>query len=175
MTITIRPAVTGDAATLSTIGEATFIETFGPDGFAIPYPAAELAAWLPEAYGAAKFAGRIASADHGVWIAEDAAGHAIGYATAGPCGLPHPEAGDGGELYQLYVTRAGQGTGTGARLFDIATGWLEAQGHRQLWLGVWSGNLKAQAFYRRRGFDKVGDYLFPVGAWRDEEYIFRRG
>lgn len=171
----IRLAVAGDAAALTRLGERTFRETF-LEGFAVPYPAVDLSVWLPQAYNDAKFAHRIASPDHGVWIAEDRAGAAIGYATAGPCGLPHPEARDGeGELYQLYVTREGQGTGLGARLFDVATGWLEQRFGPRLWLGVWSGNLKAQAFYRKRGFDKVGDYLFPVGAWRDEEFIFRRG
>jgi hypothetical protein len=28
--------------------------------------------------------------------------------------------------------------------------------------------------YRKIGFDKVGEYQFPVGSWHDEEYIFRR-
>jgi ribosomal protein S18 acetylase RimI-like enzyme len=176
MTITIREAIAADAPLLSALGEQTFRETFLEDGFAIPYPAADLSAWLPGAYGVAKFAGRIDSPAYGVWIAEDAQGAAIGYATAGACGLPHPESSeDDGELYQLYVARAGQGTGTGARLFDTAIGWLEAQGNDRLWLGVWSGNVKAQEFYRRRGFEKVGEYQFPVGNWRDDEFIFRRG
>lgn len=41
-------------------------------------------------------------------------------------------------------------------------------------MGVWSGNHKAQRFYRAYGFDKVGEYGFPVGAWTDHEFIFRR-
>lgn len=172
----IRPAVAADADRLSALGEVTFRETFMDGGFAIPYPAEDLAAWLPVAYAPAKFAERIAGPDHAVWIAEDAAGAPVGYATAGPCGLPHPDVRAAeGELYQLYVARAGQGTGLGARLFDAAIGWLERAGPRTLWLGVWSGNLKAQHFYARRGFARVGGYDFPVGTWRDREFIFRRG
>ncbi len=171
----IREATRDDLPTLVAIGEKTFRETFLDDGFAIPYPPEDLGVWLPTAYNADKFAARIASADHNVWIAEDAGGRAIGYATVGPCGLPHDDVTpDCGELYQLYVTRDGQGTGLGARLFDTAIGWLDRPG-RRLWLGVWSGNVKAQAFYRRRGFDKVGEYQFPVGNWCDDEFIFRRG
>jgi RimJ/RimL family protein N-acetyltransferase len=44
-----------------------------------------------------------------------------------------------------------------------------------VWLGVWSGNDRAQAVYARRGFRKVGEYGFPVGDWTDHEYILRKG
>jgi ribosomal protein S18 acetylase RimI-like enzyme len=42
------------------------------------------------------------------------------------------------------------------------------------WLGVWSGNLKAQRLYAAYGFERVGGYAFPVGRWRDDEFIMRR-
>ena len=44
-----------------------------------------------------------------------------------------------------------------------------------LWIGVWSGNAKAQRLYAAHGFEKVGEYDYPVGAWRDREFILRRG
>ena len=36
--------------------------------------------------------------------------------------------------------------------------------------------LKLAAFRETfiEGFAKVGEYQFPVGAWRDDEFIFRR-
>lgn len=43
-----------------------------------------------------------------------------------------------------------------------------------VWLGVWSGNTKAQALYQRRGFRQVSTYGFRVGTWFDEEYIYKR-
>jgi ribosomal protein S18 acetylase RimI-like enzyme len=57
---------------------------------------------------------------------------------------------------------------------DAALAWLQRDGPGPLWLGVWSGNLKAQAFYAGYGFEKVGEYAFPVGATRDHEFILRR-
>lgn len=174
MVAMIRVAEAGDAALLAAVGERTFRQTFLEE-FAIPYPAADLAAWLPQVYSEAAMARRLADPAFGVWIAEDG-GAAVGYASAGPCHLPHDEATPAdGELYQLYVDRSTQGSGLGARLFDTATGWLEERYGPRVWLGVWSGNVKAQAFYRRRGFEKVGGYQFPVGEWRDDEFIFRRG
>ena len=102
-------------------------------------------------------------------------GRLLGYAQVGPCKLPHPEVtADHGELYQIYVRREAQGLGLGKRLLAIALDHLAATRPGPVWLGVWSGNHKAQAVYRKIGFDKVGEYQFPVGAWRDEEYIFRR-
>ena len=38
-----------------------------------------------------------------------------------------------------------------------------------LWIGVWSGNDKAQRLYAAYGFEKAGEYDYPVGAWRDRE------
>ncbi len=174
MAAAIRIAAAGDAAALAEIGERTFRETFLED-HAIPYPPADLAAWLPQVYSEAAMARRLADPAWRLWLAEDA-GEAVGYASAGPCRLPHEDASAAdGQLHQLYVARAAQGTGLGARLFDIAVGWLEARDGPRVWLGVWSGNAKAQGFYHRRGFANVGGYQFPVGEWRDDEFIFRKG
>ena len=64
-----------------------------------------------------------------------------------------------------------QGTGLGRTLFEQALDWF---GDRTVLLGVWSENLKAQRFYTHYGFQKVGEYLFMVGATADPEFILRR-
>ena len=45
---------------------------------------------------------------------------------------------------------------------------------RQQWIGVWSGNLRAQNIYRSYGFEKVGDYIYPVGEVLDVEFILKK-
>ena len=62
----------------------------------------------------------------------------------------------------------------GKSLMQIAMDWLLADGPRTLWVGVWNENFGAQRFYARYGFEKAGDYLFPVGRTNDHEFIFRR-
>jgi diamine N-acetyltransferase len=57
---------------------------------------------------------------------------------------------------------------------DVGLEWLERQGRTPLYVGVWSKNLGAQRFYRRYGFNKVGEYGFPVGKTVDHEFILRR-
>ena len=172
----VRVRVVGDqdAAVLAALGRRTFVETFVED-FAGPYSAADLAAFLPGAFGEAAFAARLADPAMRLWVAETE-GEVVGFASAGPCALPHPDVRPGdGELKSLYVAREAQGRGAGRRLLDAALTWLEAEGPRTLWIGVWSENLRAQAVYAARGFVKAGEYGFRVGSTVDREFILKRG
>ena len=109
-----------------------------------------------------------------MWLLE-LDGEAVGHAAAGPCGLPHPDVKPGdGELKRLYLIKTQQSCGWGSRLLETALAWLEHEGPRTLWLGVWSENFGAQRFYARYGFEKAGEYLFPVGDTQDLEFILRR-
>ena len=110
-----------------------------------------------------------------MFLLEDDDGRAAGYAAVGPCGLPHPDVREGdGELKRLYLRRDVQNGGWGGRLFDVALAWLLHAGPRTVWIGVYSENHGAQRFYQRRGWEKVGEYHFPVGTVRDLEWILRR-
>lgn len=171
---TIRSARPNDAAALSALKLAAFRETF-LDGFAIPYPPADLALFEVAAYGRDTVERELADPSHATWVAQADDERLLAYAHVGPCKLPHPEASAAqGEIYQLYALRAAQGMGIGRALMDVALNWLAATMGGPVWLGVWSGNDRAQAVYAKRGFVKVGDYGFRVGDWTDAEYIFRR-
>jgi diamine N-acetyltransferase len=165
----LRRARAADAAALSELGTATFVETFGR-----LYSPDDLAAFLAAHHSVAACAATLADPRYAAWLLEDGSG-LLGYALAGPCGLPHPEvrAGDG-ELKRLYLRSSAQNGGGGAALFDAALAWLERDGPRPLWISVWSENHGAQRFYARRGFVKAGEYEFVVGRQRDHEFIFRR-
>ena len=165
----IRRAGAADAETLAEISATTFAETFGR-----LYPAEDLAAFLREKHAPAKAAAELADPAIAAWLAEEE-GVAVGYALAGPCALPHPDVTPAcGELRRIYVRREKQGGGLGRRLLEVALEWLEAEGPRNLWLGVWSENLGAQRLYARHGFKKVGEYGFRVGGSVDHEFIMRR-
>lgn len=173
--IAIRRACEDDIVSLVALKLAAFRETF-LEGFGIAYPPADLARFETESYGPDRIAAELADPAHATWVAQDTDGRLIAYAHAGPCKLPHMEASGGqGELYQLYALNAAQGLGLGRALMDAALGWLEEEMPGPVWLGVWSGNERAQAFYAKQGFVKVGEYGFPVGDWTDHEYILRRG
>ena len=167
--LVIRRATVADAQTLSRVATRTFVETFGH-----LYPNEDLQAFLRENYAVDRQAVILGHPDYAVWLLERD-GEAVGHAAAGPCGLPHAEVRPGdGELKRLYVLREAQNGGWGGRLFQAALEWLERDGPRTLWIGVWSQNLGAQRFYARHGFEHAGEYQFPVGRVRDQEFILRR-
>jgi GNAT superfamily N-acetyltransferase len=165
----IRRAGDGDAEALVRIGVETFCETF--EGL---YSPADLQAYLAQAYDLGRTRAELADPAKAAWLVEEA-GQAVGYATAGPCSLPHAEVTpDCGELKRIYLRRSAQGSGLAARLLAQTLGWLERDGPRSIWLGVWSENVKAQRFYAKHGFEQAGTYDFLVGAQVDLEYILRR-
>jgi ribosomal protein S18 acetylase RimI-like enzyme len=164
----IRRGRSADAQALSAIGAATFRETFGH-----LYPAEDLKAFLAEAYSLDRARADVADPAKASWIVE-AGDQVVGYALAGPCGLPHPEMTPAsGELKRIYLTKAWQGGGLGARLYAETLAWMQKDGPRTVWLGVWSENHGAQRFYARHGFRKVGEYGFQVGQTVDLEFILR--
>ncbi len=165
----IRRAAPADAEALSAIGGETFGETFGH-----LYPPADLERYLAEAYSLERTLVDLTDPAKASWIVE-AEGQVVGYALAGPCGLPHADVTpDCGELKRIYFRKAWQGGGLGARLFAETIAWLQSHGPRAVWIGVWSENHGAQRFYVRHGFAKVGEYGFEVGDTVDHEYILRR-
>ena len=165
----LRRAGAADAEALAAIGVATFIETFGR-----LYPAQDLATYMAQAYDLDRTRAELADPARASWLVE-ADGEAVGYASVGPCALPHAEVTpDCGELKRIYLKAAWQGSGLAAALHEAASAWLERDGPRAIWLGVWSENLKAQRFYARLGYVKVGEYGFPVGSTIDREFILRR-
>jgi ribosomal protein S18 acetylase RimI-like enzyme len=165
----LRRATPADADVVAAIGVATFTESFGH-----LYPPADLAAFLAETHATGRILADLANPAKAVWLAQ-AQGETIGYALAGPCDLPHDHARPGdGELKRLYLLKRAQNGGLGGRLFDTALAWLQRDGPRTVWIGVWSENHGAQRLYARRGFVRVGGYGFRVGATIDREFILRR-
>ena len=166
----LRLAGPDDAGALSRLGRDTFVETFGQ-----LYPPEDLSTYLEGAYDLGATRASLADPAQASWLVEAPDGSPIGYATAGPCGLPHPEVGAGAlELKRIYLRKSAQGAGAGGRLFDAVMNWMAERSPPDIWIGVWSENLGAQRFYARRGFVKAGEYGFPVGRTVDREFILRR-
>jgi ribosomal protein S18 acetylase RimI-like enzyme len=169
----IRAATTADAEVLAELSERTFLETFVTDGFRIPYPTDDLAVFLEEVYSIEVTHQRLADPRHW-WEIAEIDGIAVAFCEVGPATMPHDDCKPKhGEIRRLYVAKEAQGLGLGTALLERALARMDETPGPQ-WLSVWSGNEKAQKLYRCYGFDKVGEYGFPVGAWRDHEFIFRR-
>ena len=167
--ITIRRATPADAELIVDITRRNFTETFGH-----LYPPEDLAYFLGNSYSLDAHRALLADDSYAIWLLERD-DEALGHAIAGPAGLPHPDMAEGdGELKRLYILKEAHNGGWGSKLFQTVLDWLLRDGPRTLWIGVWSDNLGAQRFYGRYGFEKVGEYLFPVGNTQDHEFILRR-
>ena len=166
----IRRAGPADAEALAAIGQTTFVETFGH-----LYPPEDLAAFLAAAHSVERAKADLANPAKAAWLVQ-AGERVVGYALACPAKLPHPDVTPGcGELDRIYLLADHRGGGMGSRLIAEVFAWLERDGPRRIWLGVFSENLGAQRLYARHGFEVVGTYNFVVGKTLDLEFIMRRG
>jgi ribosomal protein S18 acetylase RimI-like enzyme len=157
---------------LSALAAKTFSDTFGH-----LYPAEDLQDFLRTAYAPEVLAVQVADPDH-FWRMAWLGGEAVAYLQLCPVGLPHPDADPAkeGELKRLYVDVSQHGAGIGKQLLTLGLDYLsDRYGDAPQWIGVWSENFKAQAIYRARGFEKVGEYGFTVGTVTDREFILRKG
>ncbi len=157
---------------LQSLMRATFTETFGH-----LYPPADLATYLDSAYATERLRAEVSDPWNFWRLVLDGSGEPMAYLECVPAHLPHPEVRpeEQGEIERIYVLKRQQGKGLGRKLMSLAIDHLnERYGDAPQWLGVWSENLRAQALYRSYGFDKVGEYTFPVGNTHDHEFIFCR-
>jgi diamine N-acetyltransferase len=68
------------------------------------------------------------------------------------------------ELWRFYVDKSWHGRGLAQTLMNAAKARARRRGAHSVWLGVWQHNARAQAFYAKQGFRKVGKHVFVVGS-----------
>jgi ribosomal protein S18 acetylase RimI-like enzyme len=168
--IAIRRATAGDAAALAEFGARTFFETFAKDNTPEDMRLHLASAWAPELQRAEILDERIDTLlacdrqDRLAGFAQLRIGHAPeGIATVQPV-----------ELLRFYVDQPWQGRGVAAALMQAVQEQARAHGARELWLGVWERNARAQAFYRKHGFRQVGTQIFVVGTDPQTDFVMLR-
>lgn len=162
----VRGAGIEDAGALALVGAATFLETFAGilDGPAIVAHCERV--HVQPAYGAAIKGGAKA------WLAGTGTGDApIGYALAAAPELPGAEA-DDWELKRIYALSRFHGCGLGGALLEAVIG--AATGYERLLLGVYVGNARAIAFYRKQGFEPMAERRFDVGGTLYDDVVLAR-
>jgi ribosomal protein S18 acetylase RimI-like enzyme len=165
----LRQAGIDDAERLALIGGATFLETFAGllQGDAI-------VAHCANEHGAQAYRALLADERSAAWVAETQAGGApVGYALVTVPKLAQAGPGDL-ELKRIYSFSRMHGTGLGAALMGRAVRHAEEAGAERLLLGVFVGNLRALAFYRRHGFEKIGERRFRVGTQDCEDVVLAK-
>jgi|APTNR8051073442_1049403.scaffolds.fasta_scaffold00426_25 ribosomal protein S18 acetylase RimI-like enzyme len=165
----IRPPNLAEAEKLSQFAASRFCDTFGH-----LYHPDDLKEHLEARYNEKVFSEYLLDENMFLVAAFNKDGEIIGYAKAGDIEVPiEPSCDNARELHRLYVRDDMKGSGLGMELYNLVLQFAQAQGARELYLGVWSQNARAIAFYSKQGFEIVGKYLYQVGRTFDDERIMR--
>lgn len=154
----IRKASAADAATLSLIARATFLEAFADliDGKAIvEHCRSELSAGT--------FARTLRQTGL-AWLAQHAGtGAPIGFAQLGRTQLPEATANDV-ELKRIYILSQYRGSGLAQAIWNEAKTAACKGGAGRVLLAVYRHNNRARGFYEKLGFSRLDDRDFEVGG-----------
>lgn len=166
----IRRAIPGDGEALALVGGATFLETF-----AGVLHGQGIIAHCRRTHAPSQYEAWLADRTAALWLAEATPGRApVGYAVVATPDLPLSDPARDLELKRIYVLGRYQGSGTGRHLLEHALAHATAAGAARLLLGVYAGNDRAQAFYRRHGFAHLARRSFEVGGHDYRDNVMAR-
>lgn len=164
--IQIKPATIDDAEVLSFIAKKTFLETFAESN-----TDENLKLYLKKTFSVEKQLTEIKDPHRTIEIA---------WVDNEPVGFLHifngkVDAAVKGDkpiqLLKLYLDSRYHGKGAGAALMDRCLEIARQNGFKTIWLGVWEHNLRAQNFYKKYGFKKVGEQIFDLGGDKQNDHI----
>ncbi len=78
------------------------------------------------------------------------------------------------ELQRLYVHPNFQGKKIGVKLIELALDYARENKFEWIWLGVWEFNHRAQAFYKKFGFERFSEHVFQVGDDPQIDWLLRK-
>ena len=171
----IRHATAADAPSLATFASEVF--PLGCPGTA----PTDLAAYIAAELTPARFAAHIADPNIVVLLAEASPApgtsprRLVAYMMVARRS-PHPAlaAPAPAELRKLYLHPTAHGTGLSSALLHCALSILNAEGPRPIWLSTYSENFRAIAFYKKWGFEIVGEQIFIVGTDHQKDVLMLR-
>lgn len=155
----IRPANPDDALALARLAERTFRDTFGAEN-----AAADMDSHCTTHFGEEIQRAEIHDGNSLTLLAEDDGGLVAFAQVWVHSPKPLLTAARPAKLHRLYLAKEWHGQGLA---HDVMHAVLEAARLREadaLWLSVWERNPRAIAFYRKFGFDVVGEQIFQVGS-----------
>jgi ribosomal protein S18 acetylase RimI-like enzyme len=165
----IRIATISDATLLAELGARTFADSFAADN-----TPDDMAAYLVKSFSPGKQAAELAEPGTVFLIAEDG-GQPLGYTRLRGGNEPkcinglHPV-----EIVRLYSIKEMIGRGVGAALMQACIDEARRRGCDVIWLDVWEKNPRAIAFYRKWGFEKVGEQGFQLGDDMQTDWLMAR-
>ena len=152
----IRHATAYEARALSELAQETYIAAFGDS-----MSADDLRAHLVRNLSVENLE-RMLGVD--TFLVAEHEGQLIGYLQFGRCDFEQANAATDYELKRLYVLHEFQNQGIGVQLMNAALEHSHMQNAPRIFLDVWEHNHGAQRFYKRYGFQIVGERKFEVAS-----------
>ncbi len=166
--IEIRQAQQGDIPELRRVSIETQVDTF-----AVHNTPEVMEAFLRESYSIEKFEEEFKENDAIYYIAWDGSRLAGFVRLRVTDEVNHLLDKQALELQRLYVTRDFRGKKVGANLMQYSIDYARERNFAWLWLGVWEGNIKAQEFYKKWGFQKFSEHIFWMGPDPQNDWLLK--
>jgi ribosomal protein S18 acetylase RimI-like enzyme len=167
----IRRGTAEDAQTLAPLAVKIFNDTFADNPL---NKSEDMRDYIAE-FMSLKAFGRELADENSVFFIAEAEGEMIGYAklqehsTEDCVSDKNPI-----ELCRLYIAHEFHGTGIAKKLMDECFAEAKHKNYQTMWLGVWEFNFRAQKFYEKNGFYKVGKHIFQLGSDAQTDLVMEK-
>jgi diamine N-acetyltransferase len=167
--IQIHQATAADAKLISVLGTVSFYEAYYEQD-----DAHDLANYIHESFELEKIRAEIEDKSTPFFIIY-ANEKAVGYAKLRTGSkVDCIKSANSIELQRIYTIERVYGTGIGESLLKYCLETARAKGFETLWLGVWEENIRAQKFYAKHGFTRVGEISFPYGETVGTNFVLEK-
>lgn len=78
------------------------------------------------------------------------------------------------ELKRFYIAHEFHGRGVANALMRECLREARSRNFQTIWLGVWEYNHRAQRFYEKLGFKKVGEHIFILGSDPQTDWVMAK-
>lgn len=157
--ITIRTAITKDAALIADLSRETFYNAFAPAN-----TREDMDKFMNEVFTREKLMAEL-DLPGNIFLLAYAGNEVAGYVRIRDKSIPETSLDTDNiiEIARIYTASASTNKGTGTALMNRCIEIAREKQRRYLWLGVWEKNEKAIRFYERFGFKKFGEHDFVLG------------
>jgi len=167
----IRRGNVGDAETLAPLAVRIFNDAFADNPL---NKAEDMRDYIAAAFSLEQTRRELADEELIFFVAE-VGGEMIGYAKLHERSTENCVADENPiELGRLYVLKEFQGRGIAEKLMNECFDVAKSKNYRTMWLGVWEHNFRAQKFYEKLGFVRVGEHIFQLGSDAQTDWVMER-
>ena len=156
MTKQIRKASESDAGLIASLSRTTFYDTFAPNN-----TKEDMDIFLQQQFTTPKLEAEVLEGKGQFYLIQDG-DIVLGYVRLGRTAT-FDLTSDSIEIVRFYMTKEAIGTGAAAILMNFCLELAREHKFKKMGLSVWKENHRAIAFYKKFGFEIIGETEFLLG------------